>query len=86
LINLIVMNLTWSAASFTYYMVGFYIKYIPGDIYINVILSGIAEAIMTFSSGIFANQLGTKFTLCASFAMGGIFGMALVFVPEDNIY
>ena len=32
-INIMMMNIAWSASSFTYYMVGFYIKYIPGDIF-----------------------------------------------------
>lgn len=53
-LNLLIMNLAWSAASFTYYMVGYYVKYIPGDMYMNVIISGIAEALITIFSGIFA--------------------------------
>lgn len=39
LINMIIMNLAWSASSFGYYMVGFYLKYVPGDLYTNVIVS-----------------------------------------------
>lgn len=36
--NLTLMNITWAASAFTYYMTGFYVKYIPGDIYTNVIV------------------------------------------------
>lgn len=78
---MIVMNIVWSAASFTYYMVGFYIKYIPGDIYTNVIVAGIAEATITMASGFIANRIGTKLTLVSSFAIGGVFGVALTMVP-----
>jgi len=86
LVNLLSLNLAWSAASFTYYMVGFYIKYIPGDIYTNVIVAGIAEALITLQSGFTANKIGTKLTLVLSFAMGGIFGILLIFIPEQNVY
>lgn len=46
-VNLLVMNLAWSASSFNYYMIGYYFKYIPGDIYLNVMYAGIAESIVT---------------------------------------
>jgi hypothetical protein len=38
--NLIMMIVSWVAASFSFYLLNFFIKYMPGDIYINSIISG----------------------------------------------
>ena len=81
-INIIMMNIAWSASSFTYYMVGFYIKYIPGDIYKNVIISCLSESFACLISGFIAVIFGTKNTLLVCFAMGGIFGICLAFLDE----
>eukprot|EP00347_Sterkiella_histriomuscorum_P021166 403334998 len=79
-INIIMMNIAWSASSFTYYMVGFYIKYIPGDIFQNVMISSLSESIACLISGFLALLLGTKNTLIMCFLIGGTFGLALAFV------
>jgi len=45
MINYVVLLKAWCASSYAYYMIGFFLKYIPGDIYQNYIVSAIAEAI-----------------------------------------
>lgn len=40
LYNLVLMLVAWCGASFTFYLLNFFIKYMPGDIYINSIVSG----------------------------------------------
>jgi hypothetical protein len=42
LFNLIMMLACWGSASLTFYLLNFFIKYMPGDIYINSIVSGAA--------------------------------------------
>ena len=76
------MNVAWSASSFTYYMVGFYIKYIPGDIFQNVIISSVSEALACLISGFIALVIGTKNTLLLCFIIGGVFGLALAFLDD----
>jgi hypothetical protein len=49
--NLLVMNVAWSAASFSFYMVNYYLKYLPGDMFSNVIIAGVSEAIINIISG-----------------------------------
>ena len=83
LINLVLMSVVWASSTFTYYMVGFYIKYIPGDIYTMVIVSSTAELVACFLSGILSTLLGTKKCLFVSFLCGGVFGVALVFIPPS---
>jgi hypothetical protein len=40
--NLIMMLLAWVAASYTFYLLNFFVKYMPGDIFYNSIISGLS--------------------------------------------
>ena len=40
--NLAMMLVAWGSASFSFYLLNFFIKYMPGDIYINSIISGLS--------------------------------------------
>jgi len=40
LFNIIMMIVVWTSSSFTFYLFNFLIKYMPGDIYFNSIVSG----------------------------------------------
>jgi len=82
--NFIVMNLSWAAAYFSYYTIGFYVKYIPGDVFENVTISCLSEAASCLISGVIASFIGSKLTLFLCFMTGGIFGSALVFVSPAN--
>ena len=53
-LNLIVMVLSWIASSFCFFIIGFYIKYIPGDIYSNMIAMNIADAASSIAAGLMA--------------------------------
>lgn len=55
-----IMNLAWASASFSYFLVGYYMKYIPGDIYTNIIYGGIAEIVSCVLIAIFAQYYGSK--------------------------
>lgn len=40
------MLLNWGAVCFGFFLLNFFIKYLPGDIYINSIVSGLAAFFM----------------------------------------
>jgi hypothetical protein len=40
--NLCMMILVWISASFTFYLLNFFVKYMPGDIYFNSVISGLS--------------------------------------------
>ena len=60
LINLIVIVLWFTFVSFDYYMIGFYMKYLGGNIYLNVIMSTISDNMGNFGAYIAQKILGTK--------------------------
>jgi hypothetical protein len=46
------MIVQWCTVSFSYFMMGFQMKYIPGNVYFNLILGSIADVLGTFISAI----------------------------------
>ena len=84
MLNLVLMSITWASSTFTYYMVGFYIKYIPGDIFNMVIVSCLAELFACLISGVLSSRLGTKKCLFSSFLLGGVFGISIIFISPQN--
>ena len=52
LVNLLIFIYMFSATSFNYYLINFYLKYIPGNTYINTIVATLAEAISALLSGL----------------------------------
>ena len=83
-INYFTLLLAWAASSYAYYMIGFYLKYIPGDIYANFIVSSITEAIACQISGPLANRYGSSETLTVSFVIAGVFGIVMNMIHESN--
>lgn len=82
LVNLFIMVLAWSASSFCFYILGFYIKYIPGDVFFNIIVTCVADAVSSITAGFIAGSLGTQKTLLGSFFMAGLSGFGLIFFTE----
>ena len=58
--NLIVMVMAWIASSFCFYILGFYVKYIPGDIFVNTIIISFSDASSAVSAGYAADFIGTR--------------------------
>lgn len=44
--NLIMMNLVWISGSFIFFLLGFLVKYMPGDVYFNSVISGLSSFAM----------------------------------------
>ena len=52
LLNLVIMAILWGVTALNYYEIAFYIKYIPGNLYINTSASTVAEIAAYFTSGV----------------------------------
>ena len=65
--NLLIMALTWQALGFTYTLVSFELKYLPGDIFSNSYTSAVAEIIAKLGAGVVLMRLGMKPLFAAAF-------------------
>jgi len=77
-INLGIMTMVWLSCSFDYYLIGFQLKYFPGNIYVNTFVSSGSEMIAYGLAGIFYNRLGAKISLFGSFVIALLGGFAIL--------
>ena len=54
------MIIIWSSAAFSTYLCGFQLKYIQGDIYVNVIVAQISEILAYIISGSYSISSQSK--------------------------
>jgi hypothetical protein len=82
--NLVVMTISWSVTSYCYYMLGFYIKYMPGGIYPNYLALGLSEVFGAFVGGYFTLRFGLKISFIVLFLISLIGGVLIIIVGEEN--
>ena len=76
--NVSLMSFIWITISFNYYLIGLFLKYIPGDIYQNSFASGVSEFTAILSSGLLLNVIDTKIALSVLFLLSGFSGVILM--------
>ena len=83
-VNLAVMAYMWSACSFAYYMINFYMKYLPGNIFTNTFASGFSEMTADALSGLIYRRLGAKTTYSGLLALSLLGGVCILFMGEST--
>lgn len=71
------------ACSFSYYLINFYVKYLPGDIYTNQIVNSISESFSN-ASGMFVVMLMSQKKGFAISYLGCAISCALVLIAEST--
>ena len=85
LLNLVIIVYLYSAASFNYYLINFAVKYLPGSIFENMIVTSLSEVIAAIATGFFVNKLGPKLSFTVIFAISTIASfMLLMAVINDK--
>jgi len=72
------MCVFWTVSSFNYYIITFYLKYIPGNVYVNTTLSCTAEVIAYLFSGYIMTTFGVKLSYMIGFILAAAGGILLV--------
>jgi Na+/melibiose symporter-like transporter len=67
--NLLIYILVWIAASFSYYVAYFFIKYLQGDVFTNAIVAALSEMSGYMLTGIIYERLGLKKSYVAHFLL-----------------
>jgi hypothetical protein len=68
-INLILLTIIWTVASFNYYLINFELKYINGDIFNNFMISSASEIVSFIFAGIMFQIIGMKPSFVISFGI-----------------
>lgn len=76
---LIVMIVMWITASINSMLINLYLKYIPGGVYLNFSIAGIAEILADIMAGIVFSKLGPRWTFVVGYIISAIGGGLLIF-------
>ena len=82
--NLFIVIVTWLSAAFGYTLIGFEIKYLPGSLYLNVVMSAFAEASGKLYGNHLVKTLGLKRAYTLAF-MIAIVGASMVICADGNV-
>ena len=77
--NLIIMVIVWCSLSVSYYISSLMIKYVKGDIFVNVLVSVLAEIFSLVFAGGLSVKFGLKRSIISAFLISFI-GALLLFV------
>ena len=69
----------WSASTFNYYLMTFFLKYIPGNLYINTVIANASEVLAYAASGYLMNIMGIKISYFTGFTVATAGGLLLIF-------
>ena len=76
----ITLRKVWTTSSFCDYLLTFYLKYIPGNIFVNTSCSTFASLIGHAASGVVAKKFGIKIAFFVSFILASLGGLLLIFL------
>jgi MFS transporter, OCT family, solute carrier family 22 (organic cation transporter), member 4/5 len=83
-INLLLMIFFWVASSFSFFLINYTIKKIPGDFFVNNLVSALAAIPTTAIGGFLFARLGVKKVLFLFFLIATFGGIALVILSESQ--
>lgn len=78
-INFVAVLICFGVVSFNYYMIGFYMKYVGGNIFINTIASTVSECIGNFAAALLQKYIGTRRSFVVCFGLALAFAAPLIF-------
>lgn len=67
--NLIGSNMIWINGSFNFYLITFFLKYFPGNVYVNAIAFACADLFAYTCSGIVLKFLNVRLGLCIAYSI-----------------
>ena len=76
----------WSAVSFSYFMIIFQLKYIPGNVYVNNMSSSLSEMVANILAGFLYKYLKIKTSLIVCFSVALVGGALILFLGVENVH
>lgn len=73
----------WLACAFGYYLIGFEIKYLPGNLYMNVVMSTVAEVLAKLTAYSNADRLGLRKSYYSGLAVA-LLGCAMILFSDGR--
>ena len=81
--NLLLMIYIWVASSFNFYLINYITKNLPGDFFMNSLISSITDVIVAALSGIAYAKMGLHLVFSTFFAISAVGGVLIVVIGES---
>lgn len=78
------MSFLWGITAMNYYIIYYFMKYVPGNLYVNMSVSTISELIAYIVSGIIYTYLGEKKSFFISFSLAATGGALIAFFADKS--
>ena len=78
------MAVFWTASSFDYYLITFFLKYIPGNIFVNTSIASGAEIAAYVLSGWLVKLMGLRISYIIAWLIGATGGILMVCFSNDD--
>jgi len=72
------MSFGWLASAFNYYLIAFLLKYFPGNVFINSVVSSISELVACVVAGVIYNKFGAKKSFQITYGITLVGGVGIV--------
>ena len=76
----------WVTISFNYYLIGLFLKYLPGDIFANTLASSISELLAVSMSGLLLQWFDIKHAMSCLFIISAASGVWLIHAGNTSEY
>ena len=86
LVNLLAMAFIWCSCSFCFYFIGYFVKYLEGDMYTNTIMMGVADLYAALLTQVAQSYLSTKKGFFYSFIFVAMVTVIYFQINEIHIY
>lgn len=85
-VNVVIMSFMWAGCSFNSYMISMYVKYLPGNIYVNTMASGGSQVIFQLITGFTYLKLGIRLSFTLLFSLSFVGGLLIIILGEDSTF
>ena len=79
------MSYFWVCASFNFYLIGFNSKYLPGDVFDNVIALNISDVAANLMAAVILNQVNLRYAICFTSIIILVGGILISCAPPTTI-
>ncbi|KAJ1531581.1 hypothetical protein ONE63_000253 [Megalurothrips usitatus] len=80
----LLLYVIWFSVYLAYYGLVLNINYLPGNLYVNTVISGLVEVPSIALSILFLLKTGRRWPFCLTLVVGGVACLLTLFVPEEG--
>lgn len=78
------MSYFWLCASFNFYLIGLNSKYLPGDVFDNVIAISVTDVVSNLAAGFILGKINLRYSICFVSIITFVGGLLIASAPQTT--